>query len=65
MAEQLGLKPGPLYKTLQNGQSVSADGRVISPEQIIGPVRPGRKIVYAGDTRPSDRVIQAAETRTC
>jgi len=61
MAEQLGLKPGPLYKTLQNGQSVSADGRVISPEQIIGPVRPGRKIVYAGDTRPSDRVIQAAE----
>jgi ribonuclease Z len=60
-AEQLGLKPGPLYKTLQNGESVSAGGRVISPEQIIGPERPGRKIVYVGDTRPSDSVIQAAE----
>jgi ribonuclease Z len=60
-AEELGLKPGPLYKTLQNGESVSAGGRVISPEQIIGPVRPGRKIVYVGDTRPSDRVIQAAK----
>ncbi len=61
LAEELGLKPGPLYKTLQNGESVSADGRVISPEQIIGPLRPGRKIVYVGDTRPSDRVIQAAK----
>jgi ribonuclease Z len=60
-AEQLGLKPGPLYKTLQNGESVSTGGRVISPEQIIGPVRPGRKIVYSGDTRPSDEVIQAAK----
>jgi ribonuclease Z len=60
-AEQLGLKPGPLYKTLQNGESVTAGGRVIYPEQIIGPIRPGRKIVYAGDTRPSDRVIQASK----
>ncbi len=60
-AEQLGLKPGPLYKTLQNGESVSVAGRVISPEQIIGPIRPGRKIVYTGDTRPSNHVIQAAE----
>jgi ribonuclease Z len=60
-AEQLGLRPGPLYKTLQNGESVSAGGRVIYPEQIIGPIRPGRKIVYAGDTRPSDRVIQASK----
>jgi ribonuclease Z len=60
-AEHLGLKPGPLYKTLQNGESVAVGGRVISPEQIIGPIRPGRKIVYTGDTRPSDRVIQAAE----
>ena len=61
LAEELGLKPGPLYKTLQKGESVSAGGRVISPEQIIGPIRPGRKIVYVGDTRPSDRVIQAAK----
>lgn len=60
-AELLGLKPGPLYKTLQNGESVSAGGRVISPEEVIGPRRPGRKIVYTGDTRPSDHVIQAAK----
>jgi ribonuclease Z len=60
-AEKLGLKPGPIYKTLQDGESVSIGGQIITPEQIIGPIRPGRKIVYAGDTRPSDHVIQAAE----
>jgi ribonuclease Z len=60
-AEELGLKPGPLYKTLQNGESVPIDGRVVTPEQVIGPLRPGRKIVYTGDTRPSDHVVRAAE----
>jgi ribonuclease Z len=60
-AEQLGLKPGPLYTNLQNGESVSIGGRVIAPEQVIGPMRPGRKIVYSGDTRPSDEVIRAAK----
>lgn len=60
-AEELGLKPGPLYKTLQNGESVPIGGQVIAPEQVIGPIRPGRKIVYTGDTRPSDHVVRAAE----
>jgi ribonuclease Z len=60
-AEELGLKPGPLYKTLQNGESVSVGGRMIAPEQVIGPMRPGRKIVYTGDTRPSDHVVRAAK----
>ena len=60
-AEELGLKPGPLYQTLQNGESVPVGERVVMPEQVIGPKRPGRKIVYAGDTRPSDKVVQAAE----
>ncbi len=60
-AEEFGLKPGPLYKTLQDGESVSVGGRVIAPEQVIGPTRPGRKIVYTGDTRPSDHVVRAAE----
>jgi ribonuclease Z len=61
-AEELGLKPGPLYKTLQNGKSISVGGRVIAPEQVIGPMRPGRKVVYTGDTRPSDLVIRAAKS---
>jgi ribonuclease Z len=60
-AEELGLKPGPLYKTLQNGEPVSFGDQIVMPEQVIGPKRAGRKIVYVGDTRPSDLVVQAAE----
>jgi ribonuclease Z len=60
-AEDRGLKPGPLYKTLQNGESVRVADKVITPEEVIGPRRPGRKIVYTGDTRPSDHVVRAAQ----
>jgi ribonuclease Z len=60
-AEELGLEPGPLYKTLQDGKSVPVGDRLVTPEQVIGPVRPGRKIVYTGDTRPSNDVVGAAE----
>lgn len=60
-AEELGLKPGPLYRTLQNGESVRVGDKTITPEEVIGPKRPGRKIVYTGDTRFSDNVVQAAQ----
>ena len=59
-AEELGLRPGPLYKTLQNGEAVRVGSRVITPDDVIGPPRLGRKIVYTGDTRPSDDVVKAA-----
>ncbi len=59
-AEELGLKPGPLYKTLQQGEPVRVADRVITPDDVIGPPRAGRKIVYTGDTRPSEGVVEAA-----
>ena len=37
-----------------------ADGRVVTPEQVLGEARPGRKIVFTGDTAPSDLVVEAA-----
>lgn len=52
----LGVKPGPLFGKLQRGQSVqitTEEGTVtITPEQVMGKMRPGRKIIYTGDTRP-------------
>jgi ribonuclease Z len=52
-AERLGVPPGPLYKQLQLGKEVALDGgRVVKPEEILGPPRPGRTVVYMVDTRP-------------
>ena len=60
-AIELGINPGPLYSKLQAGQSVFLDGRAIRPEDVVGPKRDGRKVVYTGDTRPSQEVIEAAK----
>ncbi|NWF86443.1 ribonuclease Z [Candidatus Bathyarchaeota archaeon] len=52
-AKALGVPEGPLWSKLQRGHKIKlSNGRVIKPEDIIGPSRPGRKIVYTGDTRP-------------
>jgi len=60
-AIELGIKPGPLFSELQSGHSISVNGKVVRPEQVLGPPRPGRKIVYTGDTRPCESVIEASK----
>ncbi|WP_136718098.1 ribonuclease Z [Halorientalis salina] len=58
----LGISPGPEYSKLHNGEPVELDdGTVVEPEQVVGPPRPGRRVVYTGDTRPIDSVVEAAE----
>ena len=51
----LGVPPGPLFGKLQRGETVTVttggNTREIRPEQVMGKGRPGRKIVYTGDTR--------------
>jgi ribonuclease Z len=60
-ADALGVPPGPERGMLQAGEAVTlADGRVITPDAVLGPARAGRKIVLAGDTAPSPAVVQAA-----
>ncbi len=52
-AKSLGISEGPLWSRLQHGHEAKLpDGRVIKPEQVVGSNRPGRKVVYTGDTRP-------------
>ncbi|MBP1986419.1 ribonuclease Z [Halolamina salifodinae] len=60
--EELGIPPGPAYGKLHAGETVELeDGRVIEPERVVGPPRPGRSLVYTGDTRPVDATVDAAE----
>jgi ribonuclease Z len=52
-AEALGIPKGPLYGHLQRGEPVTlADGRTISPHEVLGPPKRGRRIGYCLDTRP-------------
>src|SRR6185503_16022464 len=60
-ANGLGVPEGPLFGRLQAGESVQLpDGATVGPQQVLGPARPGRKIVLAGDTRAADSVLEAA-----
>jgi len=51
-ARALGVAEGPDFGRLQRGESV--DG--VRSEQVVGPPRPGRRIVVSGDTAPCEAV---------
>ncbi len=61
-AKDLGVPEGPLWSKLQSGNSVKLpDGRIVEPEMVLGASRQGRKIVYTGDTGPSENLVRLAE----
>jgi ribonuclease Z len=55
-AQRLGLTPGPEFGRLQQGETVKG----VRPEQVLGPSRPGRKVVISGDTMPCQSLLIAA-----
>jgi ribonuclease Z len=59
-ADALGVQ-APQRGLLQRGESIELDdGRVVTPDAVLGPPRPGRKVVVAGDTAPSATVLEIA-----
>src|SRR5438128_1673862 len=60
-ADALGVPVGPERGALQRSEPVTlADGRVLTPDLVLGPPRPGRKVVVAGDGGPTASVVEAA-----
>jgi ribonuclease Z len=56
LATRLGVAFGPDFGRLQRGEVVNG----VHPEQVIGPERPGRKLVLSGDTSPCEMLRVAA-----
>ena len=62
-ADRLGIPEGPLWSKLQHGEKVKLPtGKMVTPEQVVGSQRVGRKIVYSGDTRPVKSLEKLAES---
>jgi ribonuclease Z len=51
-ARELGVREGPDFGRLQRGETVSG----VTPEQVMGETRAGRRIVFSGDTAPCQAV---------
>lgn len=43
--------PLPLWRRLQRGEAVSWEGGAAEPDDVLGPPRPGLRLVYITDTR--------------
>jgi ribonuclease Z len=60
-ADALGVPEGPQRGSLQRGEPVTLeDGRVVTPDLVLGAARTGRKLVISADTAPAQTVIGAA-----
>jgi ribonuclease Z len=57
LAASLGVTPGPDFGRLQHGEPVGD----VTPEQVVGEARRGRRLVFSGDTAPCDMVRVAAD----
>jgi ribonuclease Z len=59
-AVELGVKEGPDFGRLHRGETVDGAGGPVTPDQVVGEKRAGRKIVLTGDTAPCDMVRAVA-----
>ena len=59
-ARELGVPEGPLFGRLHRGEDVEVSGRLVAARDLVGPPRPGRSVVYSGDTRPCASTVSRA-----
>ena len=60
-ARALGIPSGRLYGKLQKGENITLeDGRIITPDMVLGEPRRGRKVAFIQDTRPCESAKKLA-----
>jgi ribonuclease Z len=60
-ARKLGIPEGVLWGRLQKGDFVEYKGRKITSNQVTDPPRPGRRIIYSGDTSPNQSLVKISK----
>ena len=52
--------PQRFWGILQKGETVEEDGKIYTPDMVLGPARKGIKLTYCTDTRPTDSIRKNA-----
>src|SRR5205085_9287528 len=61
-ARGLGVPTGPMLGRLVQGESVTLEnGKVVQPQECVGPPIAGRTVAYCCDTKPCEACIQLGE----
>jgi ribonuclease Z len=61
-AKAAGIPEGPLWGKLSKGETISLpNGPTFQPSDFVGAARPGRIVVFTGDTRPCAATVDAAQ----
>ncbi|MGI9566163.1 MAG: ribonuclease Z [Nitrosopumilus sp.] len=55
-AQELEIPEGELWNKLQNGNEITIENKTITPSQVLGEKRPGKKIGISGDTMPTEEL---------
>lgn len=53
--------PQKYWGILQRGETIEHEGRVLTPDMVLGPARKGLKLTYCTDTRPTESIKNNAE----
>lgn len=59
-AEKLEI-PRQFWKVLQKGETAEIDGKIYTPDMVLGPPRKGIKLTYCTDTRPTESILRNAK----
>lgn len=53
--------PQKYWNVLQKGNAVEDEGRIYTPDMVLGAPRKGIKVTYCTDTRPTDSIVANAK----
>jgi ribonuclease Z len=59
---EAGVQPGPIFRQIKNGEPITLeDGRVLDPNEFLGPEQKGRVVTILGDTRYCENALVLAK----